>query len=390
MNPPRRSLRLLILALIVLGLSGTAALAAPKDQIRQKRAEAQAAREQVAALGMQLEPAIEQYNKAQAELATVRADVALNERRIELVRGNVRASHEVLDAKLVQDYKYGEGDAFAAILSSGSISSILDAADLLSRSQLQVADLLKRLQADQRELAQREAALVKAQARAVELENETRAEKERIDAALAQQKALVVGLEDQIGQLEAEERARQQRIAEEARRRLDQLRQAAELAAAANPAPQIGGSAADTIVAGGSSSGGSSGGGGASIPAPPPTDGSLGARAVAVAMQFLGTPYVWGGAAPGGFDCSGLISYAYGQLGIGLPHFTGALWNVGHRVSQSELIPGDLVFFYSDLHHVGMYIGGGQFIHAPHTGDVVKISSLAERAGVYSGAVRPY
>ncbi len=107
-------------------------------------------------------------------------------------------------------------------------------------------------------------------------------------------------------------------------------------------------------------------------------------------MQYLGVPYVWGGASPSGFDCSGLVLYAYAQVGIGLPHFTGALWNSGRRVSQSELIPGDLVFFYSDVHHVGIYIGGGQFIHAPSTGDVVKISSLADRAGIYAGAVRPY
>jgi cell wall-associated NlpC family hydrolase len=82
--------------------------------------------------------------------------------------------------------------------------------------------------------------------------------------------------------------------------------------------------------------------------------------------------------------------YAYGQVGVSLPHFTGSLWNMGHRVSQSELIPGDLVFFHPDVHHMGIYIGGGQFIHAPSTGDVVKISSLADRAGNYTGAVRPY
>ena len=82
--------------------------------------------------------------------------------------------------------------------------------------------------------------------------------------------------------------------------------------------------------------------------------------------------------------------YAYGPVGVGLPHFTGALWNSGTPSSQTELAPGDLVFFYPDLHHVGIYIGGGQFIHAPRTGDVVKISNLSDRAGNYAGAVRPY
>ena len=97
--------------------------------------------------------------------------------------------------------------------------------------------------------------------------------------------------------------------------------------------------------------------------------------AVSIAMQYLGTPYVWGGASPGGFDCSGLVVFVYSQLGISLPHYTGALWNVGTPVSIDQLQAGDLVFFYG-LGHVGIYIGGGEFIHAPHTGDVVKISSL--------------
>ena len=111
-------------------------------------------------------------------------------------------------------------------------------------------------------------------------------------------------------------------------------------------------------------------------------------RRASVALGQLGTPYVPGGASPGGFDCSGLVSWAYAQAGHpGLPHYTGALWNSGTRISsQSDLAPGDLVFFNS-LDHVGMYIGGGQFVEAPHSGDVVKVSNLSDRSD-YVGAVR--
>ena len=107
-----------------------------------------------------------------------------------------------------------------------------------------------------------------------------------------------------------------------------------------------------------------------------------------IALSQLGTPYLPGGAAPGGFDCSGLVSWAYARAGHpGLPHYTGALWTSGTRInSTSELAPGDLVFF-DGLGHVGMYIGAGQFVEAPHSGDVVKVSSLASRAD-YIGAVR--
>ena len=110
---------------------------------------------------------------------------------------------------------------------------------------------------------------------------------------------------------------------------------------------------------------------------------------VGVAMRYLGTPYVWGGSSPGGFDCSGFVAYVFGQVGVSLPHYSGAQYGYGTAVPRDQLQPGDLVFF-DGLGHVGIYIGGGQFIHAPHTGDVVKISSLGESwyASTYVGARR--
>ena len=120
------------------------------------------------------------------------------------------------------------------------------------------------------------------------------------------------------------------------------------------------------------------------VVAPPPTHGGV----VSVALSQLGTPYVWGGAAPGGFDCSGLVAWSYAQVGVSLPHSSYALYGYGVPVSQAELAPGDLVFF-DGLGHVGIYIGGGQFIHAPHTGTVVQISSLTGwYAATYDGARR--
>jgi cell wall-associated NlpC family hydrolase len=126
----------------------------------------------------------------------------------------------------------------------------------------------------------------------------------------------------------------------------------------------------------------------------PPANG-IGGRAVAIAAQYLGVAYRWGGASPiSGFDCSGLTMYVYAQLGIHLSHYTGLQIREGTPVPPEALQPGDLVFFdpgaFGIPGHEGMYIGGGLFIQAPHTGDFVRISSLSQYARRYVGAVRPY
>ena len=108
------------------------------------------------------------------------------------------------------------------------------------------------------------------------------------------------------------------------------------------------------------------------------------------AMKYLGVPYVWGGTTPSGFDCSGFVQYVYAQHGINITRTTYTQWdNDGARVSIDKLQPGDLIYFGSTLspHHVGMYVGNGQFIHAPRTGEVIKISNLSDRSDI-AGAKR--
>ncbi|MDX6741802.1 NlpC/P60 family protein [Actinocorallia sp. A-T 12471] len=119
---------------------------------------------------------------------------------------------------------------------------------------------------------------------------------------------------------------------------------------------------------------------------PPVPGAGKAAEALRYALGQLGKPYVWGAAGPSSYDCSGLVMWAYARVGISLPHYTGSQWNAGTHISREDLQPGDLVFFYNDLHHVGLYIGDGQMVHAPRTGDVVKIAPIAGRP--WAGAVR--
>jgi cell wall-associated NlpC family hydrolase len=128
-------------------------------------------------------------------------------------------------------------------------------------------------------------------------------------------------------------------------------------------------------------------------PAPPPDPGPTAPagpghpEAATIALRYLGVPYLWGGATPSGFDCSGLVMYVYAQVGISLPHFAAAQYGMGTPVDRADLQPGDLVFFDA-LNHVGIYIGDGQFVHAPQTGDVVKITALSDFGDGYVGARR--
>lgn len=122
------------------------------------------------------------------------------------------------------------------------------------------------------------------------------------------------------------------------------------------------------------------------LPAKPPRV-TIAQRAVRLARKQLGAPYRWGGASPAGFDCSGLVMWVYGRLGVSLPHNAAALYGVGRSVPRSAIRPGDLLFFHG-LGHVGLYIGRGRMIHAPQSGRRVEVQSLAARRGTLVGARR--
>jgi cell wall-associated NlpC family hydrolase len=122
------------------------------------------------------------------------------------------------------------------------------------------------------------------------------------------------------------------------------------------------------------------------VPRPRPAGAARNARATRIALRHLGTPYVYGGGSPAGFDCSGLVSYAYAQVGVPMAHNTNAIWGAFPKVGRDDLRVGDMVFF-SGLGHMGIYVGRGRYVHSPRSGEVVEVAPMAERDD-YVGAVR--
>ena len=204
------------------------------------------------------------------------------------------------------------------------------------------------------------------------------AKRREIEAQLAERQSLLATIRTEIARMEAEERERQERLAAQARERITGSGSSGGSSAAASSGSSGGSTSGGSVADGASSASGGSAG--------PARYGGV----VGIAMRYLGIPYRWGGASPStGFDCSGFVMYVYAQVGVSLPHNAAMQYGHGSPVSRSELAPGDLVFF-NGLGHNGIYIGGGQFIHSPHTGDVVKISSLGDSwyASTYVGARR--
>ena len=322
---------------------------------------------QIQGLDANLERAVEAYNLANEKLAGIESDLRTNKAELRLAKANLRHAQKQLDAHLVAMYTSGDQQdtGLEVLLGATSMDDLISRLDTINRVSDQSASVVRQVKVFSAKVKEERARLQTAHVQQAKLVAERSAEKASIEGQLSSRRQLLSSIKSEISQMQAAEQARQAQLAAQARARL-----------ATNGATVLNASAGAVAVTSPQP---------APVYAPPP---SKYGGVVGIAMQYLGTPYVYGGASPSGFDCSGFVMYVFAKIGVSLPHNAAAQYGYGMPVSRDQLQPGDLVFF-NGLGHEGIYIGGGQFIHSPHTGDVVKISSLTGwYASTYVGARR--
>ncbi len=362
MTSTRRALAVSLVGLAALTFSILVCSSATASPISAKKARLAAVETRLQTVYKQSDIAVEKYDQATTQLSSVSQQVQQNERLLKIAQYDLHLANQQLAARALDIYKARDAGIVDVIFSSSSFDDLVTQLAMMQRLGDSDADTVRASVAYRQEVANRRLALRADKKEAVRLVAQRKAGKDEVLALQAQLQNTSKGLKNQIAQIQARQAAAAKAAAAKA------AAQAAAVRASADSSSSGGSSS------GGSSSGGSSSGGG-SIPNP---GGSGDSAVVAIAQRYLGVPYVWGGASPSGFDCSGLTMYCYAQIGIHLAHGATDQQHASTPVPLGDLQPGDLVFFgnASYSYHVGIYVGGGQMIAAPHTGAVVSYCSI--------------
>ena len=334
---------------IVAALAAASASADPGTVVA-KQAQAQRVLGQIQQIDRSLGAAVEAYNLANVRLKKIEGDLRENRAQLKVARANLKLAQESLAHRLVAAYTSTQDDStLAVLLGSTSFEDLLNRIEAVNSTSQQDASIVRQVLSAKAAIQRHRTELHAAHVEQQQVVARKAAQKQRIESQLATRRQLLSSIRGEIARMKAAEAAQQR-----------QLEAAAQARLAGQTVPSVGGVGVSASTPEGSTV------------APPNVHGGV----VGIAMQYLGVPYVWGGASPRGFDCSGFVAYVFAQIGVALPHSSYAMFGMGTPVSMNQLQPGDLVFF-AGASHMGIYIGGGQFIHAPHTGDVVKISSMS-------------
>jgi len=336
-------------SLIAMSMLGTGAhsLAAPPTQD-----ELEAAEDRLHELEADFEIVVERYNLVNERLGSLQVRISDARAKIDELEKSMAVSEEQAVDVATELYKGGATGNLEAVLGSDSLSEIDARVAYLESTDEANSKVFEDLATDKALLEDTLADLTDAEVKAQKSKVELDGLRADIDAKLANQADEIADLQSQIEEAERLREAREARLREQQEQQQQQTP-----APPSAPAPNISGTNSQAGIA------------------------------VNAALSQVGKPYQWGAAGPNSYDCSGLTMWAWAQAGVGLPHNSGMQYGSLPHVSTSSLQPGDLLFFGSPIHHVGMYVGSGQMVEAPYTGASVRVVSW--QRSDFVGAARP-
>lgn len=368
------------------GMTGPPAAAQQPDE--PDEADVEQAREKLRALQARHQLAVQEYLEAEARLSDLDAEIRQSRARIEELSARMEQRRDGAESVARQLYTSSSAASGMAVLGASDVSEAGRRAAYLQHTRRRHRAAIEKYRSTRVKLDRETQQLRTARTEAAGLREELAQRAERIDAEAAEQQAEIAALREQIEERRARERRARQRAlaqqrAEQASRQRDDGGGDAQDDADADPAaPQPastdpGGGSSDADPAADSDP--------APSEAPAPSDGA--STAVQAAMSRRGMPYQWGAQGPDSFDCSGLTMWAWQRAGVSIPRTSSAQYRGLPNVPRSEIRPGDLLFFGDPIHHVGMYIGDGQMVEAPYSGQPVRVNDIQRPD--YVGAARP-
>jgi peptidoglycan DL-endopeptidase CwlO len=378
--------------------AGVAGAETPAQKVARLKSQAAEVESAIDHMNDQVEIVVEAFNANREALQATIASQRATEQRLDQARKRLASAESQMGERVRAIYMGGPVTGLEQMLEVRTPSDAVTVAQYQESASDADIETMNLVRQSRRELASIAQTLKRQRREQEQLQSRLAGQRHDIEAKLAQQKHYLERLGTDVKRAVAEERQRQEELQRQALARklaADKAReQAAREAAlkaqreqAAKQAVQASGGAGasstrrTTSTSRQRSSSGSSG----SSSSPAPT--SAAAQAVAYAKAQLGKPYVWSTEGPNSFDCSGLTMMAWRSAGVSIPRVSSAQYGIGRHISRSALQPGDLVFFGSPIHHVGMYVGDGMMIEAPYTGQVVRYHTIDRRD--YAGATRP-
>lgn len=366
--------RLVVLVGLALVLPMAVVSPASGDQIADKKAEAARIAKDLDAQGDQVSMAAETFNRAQLKVAEVQGSLAKVQSDLAQADGRMQAAKSLLAQVAVQSYVNGGSTSFFAHLAHSDQGDLVLRTQYLRFTASDQRDVMGQVRAAREDFSAAQARLNDEEKVSADAAASADAARRKAADAEAGQRNLLGQVNGELTQLVASAEA--ERLAAEAARAPAALQVGASVALTEGPSPAAGARVASPAGARTNGPAPAAAGPGpqAAIPPPPPSGGA--GTAVAAAEAEVGKPYVYGGAGPDSFDCSGLMMWAWAKAGVSLSHSAQSQYFETTRVPLSAMQPGDIIFFgasVSGIGHDAMYVGGGQMVEAPHTGLNVRV-----------------